>query len=230
MHLPALFAYLQGLREHNNKAWFVMNKPAYDILRAEFIVLAGQVATALGQHDPSVADVDPKKALFRIYRDVRFSNDKTPYKSRFSAALARDATARKTGPMYYFHIDADGRLYLGAGSYLPPAELLVKLRRRMLDDTAGLTKIVRRKKFAATFGGLNQEDRLARLPKGYDPQDPAVEQAATYLRLKSLAASVEVDLTGPFGAAVANDLPGFIATTFAAAVPLNDWIRGAFDA
>ena len=72
MHLPALMSYLKGLRENNNKAWFVMNKPAYDILRPEFVTLVGEVVAGLGRHDARIADVNAQKALFRIYRDVRF--------------------------------------------------------------------------------------------------------------------------------------------------------------
>lgn len=226
MHLPALIAYLQGLRENNNKAWFVMNKPAYDILRAEFVVLAAQVATALGRYDPLIADVDPKKALFRIYRDMRFSNDKTPYKSYFSAALAAPG-AKKTGPMYYFHIDADGSLHLGAGCYLPPADLLARLRRRVVDDHARLLRVGRDKRLVAVFGGLSVEDRLLRLPKGFDLKLPGIERFGDLLRLKSFVVSANVDLTAKANAKLAADLPATIAAAFAAAVPLNEWLRKA---
>jgi uncharacterized protein (TIGR02453 family) len=226
MHLPALFAYLRGLRENNNKAWFVMNKPAYDILRPEFIALVSEVIGALSKSDPHVAGVDPKKALFRIYRDIRFSHDKTPYKTHFSASIA-DGGVKHWGPMYYLSIDADGRLHLGAGCYLPPRDVLARLRAHVVADHRGLARVLKGKRFAATFGALNQDDRLARLPKGFDPGMPDIDRIGDLLRLKSFVVTADLDLTKPANAKAANDLPHTVATTLAAAVPLNDWLRTA---
>ena len=226
MHLPALVSYLQGLRENNNKAWFVMNKPAYDILRPEFIALVGEVVAGLAKHDPLIADVDPRKALFRIYRDVRFSNDKTPYKSYFSAALAEPGR-KKSGPMYYLSIDADARLHLGAGCHLPEREALALFRRHVVDDHAGLTRVLKNKRLVAAFGGLRNEDRLARLPKGYDPATPGIEKYADLLRSKSFVVSTDVNLGVKSPAKAADALTATIVDHFAAAVPLNAWLREA---
>ncbi len=222
MHLPALTSYLKGLRENNNKAWFVMNKPAYDILRPEFVALVGQVVAGLSKHDPLIAGVDAKKALFRIYRDIRFSNDKTPYKTYFSASIA-EAGIKNCGPMYYLSIDADANLHLGAGCWLPPADVLAKLRRRVADDHASLRRILRNRRFVATFGALSDEDRLARLPKGYDPKTPGIDAYADLLRLKSFVVAANFDLSGN----PPEDLVGTIVSTFAAATPLDDWLRAA---
>jgi len=224
MHLPALTSYLQGLRENNNKAWFVMNKPAYDILRPEFIALVGQVIAGLAKHDPLIAGADPKKALFRIYRDIRFSNDKTPYKTRFSASIA-EAGVKNSGPMYYLSIDADGNLHLGAGCWLPERDVLAKLRRHVVEDHANLLRILKNKRFVATFGGLSEEGRLARLPKGYDPSTPGIERYAEFLRLKSFVVASDIALTKKANAKAAKDLATTIVTTFAAATPLDDWLR-----
>ena len=227
MHLPALTAYLQGLRENNNKAWFVMNKPAYDILRAEFMTLVGQVVLGLAKHDPLIADVNAKKALFRIYRDIRFSNDKTPYKTYFSASLAGPGD-KHSGPMYYFHIDANGTLHIGAGCWMPERDVLARLRRHVVDDFDGLTKLLRAKRLKAAFGGLSQEDKLARLPKGYDPATPGIERFGDFVRLKSFVVSGDIDLAS--NPTVVDALADTIVSRFAAAVPLNAWIRGAMRA
>ena len=226
MHLPALVSYLQGLRENNAKGWFVMNKPAYDILRTEFMDLVASVIKGLAKHDPLIADVNPKKALFRIYRDIRFSNDKTPYKSYFSASLAEDGV-KNFGPMYYLSIDADGRLHLGAGCYLPPKETLAQLRRHVVADHAGLGRIVKAQRFRKTFGGLSETDKLARLPKGFDAEMPDIDRFGDWLRLKSYVVSTDVQLLDRANAAAADDLAGTIVDTFAAAVPLNTWLRAA---
>ena len=226
MHLPALTNYLQGLRENNAKGWFVMNKPAYDILRAEFIALVGEVIVKLSKADPRIADVNAKKSLFRIYRDIRFSNDKTPYKTHFSAALA-EGNAKHFGPMYYLSIDADARLHLGAGCYLPPKDVLERLRRHALADPQGLAKVMRGKKIVEAFGALKDDDQMVRLPKGYDPADPAVARAAEWLRHRSFVVSTDIDLAKRSETKAANDLAGTIVSRLSAAVPLNDWLRKA---
>ncbi len=226
MHLPALVAYLQGLGENNNKAWFVMNKPAYDILRAEFVELVTEVVRGLAKHDPRIALVVPKKALFRIYRDIRFSNDKTPYKTYFSASIA-EGTAKNSGPMYYLSIDSRGILHMGAGCYLPQSDVLARIRRHVVEEHAGLARVVKAKAFASSFGMLSQDDKLARLPKGYDPAMPGIDRFGDLLRLKSFVVSTEVDLTAKANAKVAQALGTAIVATFAAAVPLNTWLRAA---
>ena len=81
MHLIDLKAFLSELAENNNRAWFVMNKPRYDILRAEFVQLVSALITEIARFDPAIAGCDPKKALFRINRDMRFSHDKSPYQA-----------------------------------------------------------------------------------------------------------------------------------------------------
>ncbi len=222
MHLPALVSYLQGLRENNNKAWFVMNKPAYDILRAEFMALVAEIIQGLAKHDPLIVDVNAKKALFRIYRDIRFSHDKTPYKSYFSASLA-EAGVKNLGPMYYLSINADGRLHMGAGCYLPPKEVLAKLRQHVVEDHTGLARIAKAKRFVKTFGALSQEDKLARLPKGYDADMPGIERFGETLRLKSFVVGRDVDVISD--GEVIEDLAATLVSTFAAASPLNQWLR-----
>lgn len=229
MHLPALYSYLQGLRENNNKAWFVMNKPAYDILRPEFVALVGEVVAGLARKDPTIAGVDPKKALFRIHRDIRFSNDKTPYKTRFSASIAAPA-AKHSGPMYYLSIDADGVLHLGAGVWMPAPDVLARLRRSVVDAPERLAKVLANRKLKSTYGGLSDEDKLARLPKGYDPKAPGVERYADFVRNKSFVVTTDRDLTSPAEAATVAALGSTIAATLAAATPLNAWIREALSA
>ncbi len=227
MHLPALFSYLQGLRENNNKAWFVMNKPAYDILRPEFIVLVGGIIAGLAEHDPRIAEVDARKALFRIHRDIRFSNDKTPYKTGFSASIAEPG-AKNTGPMYYLRIGADGDLHMGAGCWSPERDLLARIRRAAIEDHAKLARVLKEPRLVETFGGLSEEDKLARLPKGYDPKTmPGIGKYAELLRLKSFVVGVDRDLSKKSEAKAAGALAETIVETFAAAVPLNEWLRSA---
>ena len=130
MHLRDLTRYLAELSDNNNRPWFVMNKPRYDILREEFLELVTQVIAELGKFDAQVKFCNPKKAMFRINRDVRFAHDKSPYKTHFSAAIAPNDMRRPSmagGPTWYFQISPDGVLGIGAGSLAPgaPANLVV---------------------------------------------------------------------------------------------------------
>ena len=226
MHIAALVAYLEGVRENNSKAWFVMNKPAYDILRDEFAALVAEVIRELARSDPRIAGVEAKKALFRFHRDIRFSRDKTLYKTRFSAAIAEPGH-KHSGPMYYFSIDADGVLHLAAGCYQPERDVLARLRRHVVRDTRGFKRVLARKEFAATFGALDESDKLARLPKGFDADSSGVVAATEWLKLKSYVVSTNRDVAGTRDAV---KLPQSVAATLALATPLNTWLRAALQA
>ena len=183
----------------------------------------------LARTDPRIAGADAKKALFRIYRDIRFANDKTPYKTTFSAAIA-EAGHKNSGPMYYLHIDADGMLHLAAGCYLPERDALARIRRHVVRDAKGFKRVVNNKAFVATFGTLVDSDRLARLPKGFDADTPGIAPLVETLKLKSYVVSHNVALAKKSNASLARELPETIARTFAAATPLNTWLRAALAA
>ncbi len=193
MHLRDLTQFLTELGENNNRPWFIMNKPRYDILREEFLAVVTELIGQLGKFDRQVAGCNPKKAMFRINRDIRFANDKRPYKTRFSAGITPFDLRRPSaggGPTYYFHIDPDGTMLIGAGEYLPPAPRLKAIRDQIVNDATGFAKLMKNKQLRATFGALQTEDKLQRPPKGYDPAHPHIE----YLKLKSFFVWVEVKL------------------------------------
>jgi uncharacterized protein (TIGR02453 family) len=193
MHLRDLTQFLTELAENNNRPWFIMNKPRYDILREEFLALVTELIAEMGKHDQMVAACNPKKAMFRINRDIRFSNDKSPYKTRFSAGITPSDKRRPSaagGPTYYFHIEGDGTLLVGAGEYLPPPSRLKAIRAHVVNDATGFSKVLKNKAFVATFGDLQAEDKLQRPPKGYDPAHKHIE----YLKLKSFFVWYEVKL------------------------------------
>ena len=184
MHLRDLTQFLAELSENNNRAWFVMNKPRYDILRVEFLELVTKLIADLGKFDPAVADCNPKKALFRINRDMRFSKEKIPYKTHFSAAINASGLKRPHqggGPTYYFHINETGTLLIAAGEWMPPPERLRAIRQHVIDDAAGFTKLLKNKKLKETYGELQEEGKLSRPPKGFDADVPHLE----YIKLKN---------------------------------------------
>jgi uncharacterized protein (TIGR02453 family) len=216
MHLRELHAYLKGLEENNNKAWFVMSKPSYDILRAEFVELVGEVIAGVARFDKSLAGIDAKKALFRIHRDVRFSKDKSPYKTTFSAALGRSG-AKVGGAMYYFHIDANNKLLVGTGCWHPSDAMLATIRRTLAADARPLQRIVRARAFVSTYGGLSDEEALARAPKGYAPDHPAIE----FIKQRNFIGVANIALT----ARNARNLVDTIVEPCRVGYPLVRWLR-----
>ncbi len=222
MHIRDLIQFLGELSENNNRAWFVMNKPRYDILRAEFLELVAKLIVDISKFDPEVAGCNPKKALFRINRDIRFSHDKSPYKTTFSAAITASGLKKPSqggGPAYYFHVDANGTLLVAGGEYMPPPERLRAIRRHVIDDAAGFTKVLNNRKLKDAFGGLQDEGKLSRPPKGFAPDAPHIE----YIKHKSFIVWKEASLKKRMPA----DLGKELAAEFRHAYPLIAWLRQA---
>ncbi|HZW22866.1 DUF2461 domain-containing protein [Noviherbaspirillum sp.] len=222
MHTRDLIQFLSELSENNNRAWFVMNKPRYDILRAEFLELVTQLIAGISKFDPAVAGCNPKKALFRINRDMRFSKDKSPYKTTFSAAITASGLKKPSqggGPAYYFHIDANGVLLVAGGEYMPPAPRLKAIREHVIADAAGFGKVLRNKALKQRFGDLQDEGKLVRPPKGFDADLPHIE----YIKMKSFIVWTETGIRKKVPA----DLGKEVLAGFKDAYPLVAWLRQA---
>jgi uncharacterized protein (TIGR02453 family) len=222
MHLQDLARYLTELSENNNRAWFVMNKPRYDILREEFLALVTNLIAQISKFDPLVIDCNPKKALFRINRDVRFAKDKSPYKTTFSAAIVPGNLKKPSqggGPMYYFQIDAKGELFFAVGEYMPPADRLKQIRHHVTQDGASLVKLLKDKKLQNSFGGLGEEDKLQRPPKGFDSDHPQIE----LIKLKSYIVRAHM----PINALSTDMLTKTLVSGYKNAYKLVCWLRDA---
>ncbi|MFC5472924.1 DUF2461 domain-containing protein [Paraherbaspirillum soli] len=220
MHVRDLTQYLAELSENNNRAWFVMNKPRYDILRAEFLELVIRLIADISKFDPAIAGCNPKKALFRINRDMRFSHDKSPYKTTFSAAITASGLKKPSqggGPAYYFHIDAGGTLLIAGGEYMPPADRLRAIRQHVIADASGFGKLLKNKKLMAAYGGLQTEGQLTRPPKGFDADAPHIE----YIKLKNFIVWKEQPLKKMLSDALETE----VLTGFNDAYPLVSWLR-----
>ena len=220
MHLRDLTHFLAELSDNNNRAWFAMNRPRYDILRAEFLELVTDLIAEITEFDPPVARCDPKKALFRINRDLRFSKEKRPYKTTFSASIlpsGRKKPSEGGGPVYYFVINASGQLDFGAGEYMPPAHRLRSVRQHIATDAQGFGKLLKDRKLQAAFGGFYEEGKLTRPPKGFTADLPHIE----HIKLKSYFVWKETALN--------LNAPDAVSTTllagFRAAYPLVTWLR-----
>jgi uncharacterized protein (TIGR02453 family) len=221
MHLRDLTQFLSELSENNNRPWFIMNKPRYDILREEFLAVVTELIAELARFDKQVVACNPKKAMFRINRDIRFAHDKSPYKTRFSAGITPNDKRRPSaggGSTYYFQIDGNGTLLFGAGEYLPPPARLKAIREHVVNDATGFAKVLKNKPLRATFGDLQFEDTLQRPPKGFDP----AHQHIDYLKLKSFFVWTEVDLA----LNAPEQLVPQLARGFKDAFALVTWLRG----
>jgi uncharacterized protein (TIGR02453 family) len=217
MHLPSLFQFLTGLAENNNRPWFLHNKPQYDILREEFIALTAEVGNRVRKFDKALPPFEPKKAVFRIYRDVRFAKDKVPYKTNIGAVIGQRQGSAMVRPMRYFHVDHHGMLLVAAGFYMPPAPVLKSIRDAIVAQPKALDKVLKDATFKKTFGGLAEEGKLSRPPKGYAADHPMID----LLKNKSFFCETQNDLTKK----APKDLAGFIADRFEAAEPLTKWLR-----
>jgi uncharacterized protein (TIGR02453 family) len=131
------------------------------------------------EFDKSIKGLEAKKCIFRINRDIRFSKDKTPYKSNFGASISPGGK-KSFDPGYYIHIEP-GKSFLAGGMWMPPASQLGAIRQEIDYNTKEFKKIISNKDFVKYFGGLDQEGKLQSAPKGYAKDHPSIE----LLKLKS---------------------------------------------
>src|SRR5262249_35275251 len=162
--------------------WFDKNKPTYEDIKNEITMVAAEVIKEVSKFDPSIAGFDPKKSVFRIYRDVRFSKDKSPYKTNIGFYMSKGGIKAPSAG-YYVHIQP-GESFLGGGIWMPDAVTLNKIRQEIDYNFKDFKKITESSSFKKTFGKVDSEEKLSRPPKGYDENNPAIE----YLKLKSFTA------------------------------------------
>ncbi|HEX5323649.1 MAG TPA: DUF2461 domain-containing protein [Capsulimonadaceae bacterium] len=215
MFTVELVGYLEELRAHNNKLWFEENRARYDELRSHFTEQVDRIIAASSKFDADLSGIDTRSALFRINRDIRFSKDKSPYKTTFSAALS---PGKKEGgrPGYYLCIDADGELLVGAGVHEPPAPQLQTFRRGIANSGKKLEAILAGPRLQKSFGALEGE-RLKNVPRDF----PTDHSYAEYLKHKSFTVSRSEPVTK-----ISDDtFAPHISDLFAAAYPLVRFLR-----
>jgi uncharacterized protein (TIGR02453 family) len=180
MFKTSTFKFLKDLKKNNNKAWFEKNKSGYLDAKEDAEHFVEQLIEGLGKIDADIAPLHAKDCTYRIYRDVRFSSDKTPYKTHMGAFLNKGGKKVPTAG-YYFHAQP-GQSMMGGGLWMPlPAELS-KVRQEIDYNFAEWTKVLGERRFKKYFSeGLDQEETLSRPPKGYDGENPAI----AFLKLKS---------------------------------------------
>ncbi|MCB0495848.1 MAG: DUF2461 domain-containing protein, partial [Cyclobacteriaceae bacterium] len=159
-----ILAFLEQLSRNNNREWFNDNKTEFEEARDVFVEFLAYLIGQIELFDKNIIGVDPKKAMYRIYRDTRFSKDKTPYKTHFGGYICE--FGRTSGnPGYYVHIEPEGHSIIGGGLYHPMPDVLAKVRQEIDYNGDKLMKIMNKDSFKKRFDIYN-EDKLVRPPKG----------------------------------------------------------------
>ncbi len=212
--------FTSDLEKNNNRDWFAINKPRYESARKEFTGFIAGVMKGMQAFEPEIAHQEPKDTLFRIYRDVRFSNDKRPYKDHICAYLCADGR-KSVKPGYYLHIKAGNQSFLAGGAWFPPSPELKALRQEIDYNYDELESLLRAPGFLKYFNGLEGE-RLKTTPKGYSADHKAIE----HLRRKSFNFSHKLTDKQVLS-------PDFLEHTLnviAAMKPMNDFLMRGYEA
>lgn len=173
------FAFLKDLRQNNNREWFNAHKERYVAAQADFKSFITSMIEHLSEFDPHInTDIDAGRCMFRIYRDVRFSKNKDPYKSWLAAGISIDGR-KLDGPEYYIHIEPGNKSFIACGYWRPKKEHLAAIRQEIDYNAAQLLDALAEGQW--TVNDLSTEDKLMRPPSGYAAEDPNIE----VLKLKS---------------------------------------------
>jgi uncharacterized protein (TIGR02453 family) len=180
MNFEFILKFLKDLNKNNDRAWFEKHKPRYLEAKQSFEDFISELLKELTKMDEKLAGLDPKKLPFRIYRDVRFSKDKRPYKINMGAGFSPNGKLVQE-PGYYIHIEPGNKSFLAGGIYMPDAANLAKVRQEIDYNATRLNKILKERLFKKHFGGFDEFDKLKTMPKGYPKDHPHIE----LLKLKS---------------------------------------------
>ncbi len=178
--------FLKDLAKNNNKEWFDANRKRYETARQDYIELADKIIKGFCKKDKDFETLEAKKCLFRINRDVRFSKDKSPYKTNFGASFERGGRISPFAA-YYLHIEPGNKSFIAGGVWQPEPERMKKIRQEIDYNWSDFKKIISNKKFVSLFKYLEKtkETSLSREPKGYEKDNPAID----YIKLKSWVVS-----------------------------------------
>jgi len=172
MDLAQISDFLTLLEKNNNREWFQKNKAMYQQAMESWQQIVRLLISEISEFDQEIRVLDPKKCIFRIYRDVRFSHNKTPYKTNFSASMKPEGRKSPFGGYYLSYSPEE--LTVAGGIYQPEPTLLAKIRQEIDYNPGPLLKIINAKKFKTVFGQVDGE-KLKRPPKGYSAEDENIE-------------------------------------------------------
>ena len=167
------FQFLKQLSKNNNREWFNANKYLYEAAKNDFENFVGELIAAISKFDKPVNGLKAKDCTFRIYRDVRFSKNKEPYKNNFGAYIA-EGNKKSMKPGYYIHLQPNGKSFFAGGAYMPASPVVNAIRQEIDYNLKEFEDILKTKSFKKYFSGL-EGDTLKTAPKGYAKDHPAIE-------------------------------------------------------
>lgn len=211
------FRFLKNLKKNNNRPWFEKNKQQYLDAKQNIEETVQEIISHLGKYDKNIAHLQAAKCMFRIYRDVRFSKDKSPYKTNLGASLSY-SNKKIAGAGYYIHIQP-GESFLAGGIYMPDPAVLNKIRQEIDYNTKDFLKIVNNKFFKKLFGRFYDGDALKNNPKGYDKTHPQIG----YLKLRHFIVTHDMKEAQM----LKKDFPKKAAEVMREMIPLNRFITQA---
>jgi uncharacterized protein (TIGR02453 family) len=207
--------FFRSLKRNNRREWFQPRKHLFDQhVKAPMLELVGGINAELAKFAPEYV-TEPKNAIFRIYRDTRFSADKTPYKTHIAASFSRRGGERLGAGGFYVSVSHD-TIEAAAGIWHPEREVMLLVRNHIAETHQELNRILADKKARKLTGGL-QGDALTRAPKGFDPEHPA----AAFIKMKDWLLDVTLDPS----LATTPHLQGEIVARFRAMTPLLQYLN-----
>ena len=214
--------FLTSLKKNNNKAWFDENREKYNVARENFETFVNDLLQKMILFDPDLKDLETRKCIFRMNRDIRFSKDKTPYKTFFSASFKKNGK-KSINAGYYLQIEPAGKSWVVGGLWNPEPSELKKVRQEIDYCFPEFQKIIIEHSCKMTFGELDRDKGqvLVNVPKGYEKDNPASE----FLKLKSFTASENISDDRVLS-------PSFLKETtaaFKALTPLIKFINRTFE-
>lgn len=220
MQIENILQFLKELTINNNREWFTENKVWYDRVRKEFEELSSNLIVEISKFDEDIKHVEVKDCVFRIYRDIRFSHDKTPYKTHFGVYIASAGGRKSQRSGYYLHLDPAG-CFVGSGVWCPDAVVLKALRQSVYDNIDELNEIRTNRDFSRYFTSFFEEDKLKTVPNGFPKDFPDAE----LLKLKHYLVEYKLDET----ILNAVDFVPKVADIFKQAHPFNKFLNYTVD-
>jgi uncharacterized protein (TIGR02453 family) len=224
---PSALGFFRKLARNNRREWFDANRASYDAeVLGPLRALVEEMDARLARVAPEIVG-DPRRSVFRIHRDVRFSKDKRPYKTNAACWFFHQDAGRAVGvgsgpdggaAGFYFHL-APGECYVGGGLWMPPRTALRRIRDAIVEQQKELEGILRTRGFRAKYGTLDEERLLTRVPRGFPKDSPA----ARWLRFVSFTATRPM----PEAEALSADLPAVLERDFRALLPFVRWLNAA---
>lgn len=215
-----IIEFLSDLSDNNNREWFAENKARYLSTKSEFEQIGQALIIEISKFDEEIKHVALKDCVFRIYKDIRFSHDKTPYKTHYGIFIAAGGGRKSPKGGYYFHLEP-GRSFIAAGVWSPPPEILKGLRQSVYENIDELREIINEPEFHQYFGEFSTDGKLKNAPKGFPKEFPDIE----LLKLKHYMVEFPLSQTLLSDKNLITKLAGIYKTAY----PLNRFMNYAVD-